>query len=264
MKIAVIILHFGKLETTKTCLKELKSKIGDHQVILINNTQDDIAELTKIIPGTKLVNNPKNLGFAAGVNQGITLAQKDKSITHYFLMNNDVTITFGSFAQLLLTFNKFPSAGIVSPVLHHVGGFDWGGKYNKWTGMVKHKNWGNKPKTIQSVSHVAGAAMLISRQLVDKIGMFDERFFLYFEDLDFCLRASRAGYTIHINPDVVADHSLSSTTDLTGRTKYQWGSHLQFVTKHLFKLAYPTAYLYDLIVYPLWLLRSTLIPRVRP
>ena len=180
MKIAVIILHYGKLDTTKTCLKELKSKISDHQVILINNTQDDITELIKIIPGTKLVNNPQNLGFAAGVNQGISLDSKDKTITHYFLMNNDLSISFGSLAQLLLTFNRFPAAGIVSPVLHHGGGYDWGGKYNKWTGMVKHKNWGNKPKTTQTVAHVAGAAMLISRELIDKIGMFDERFFSLF------------------------------------------------------------------------------------
>lgn len=258
MKIAVIILHYGKLETTKNCLKELSKKIGDHQVILINNTQDDCEGLTLVIPGTKLINNPTNLGFAAGVNQGLTLALKDKSITHFFLMNNDLSITFGSFPQLLLTFAKFPHAGIVSPVLHHAHGYDWGGKYNKWSGMVKHKNWGNKPKTVQTVDHVAGAAMLISRELVETIGMLDDRFFLYYEDLDFCLRTTQAEYTIHINPDVVAEHEISAGSNLFGRTKYQWASHFKFVNKHLFKLAYPTAYLYDLIFYPLILLKSYL------
>jgi hypothetical protein len=256
MKIAVVILHYGARETTQNCLKELKSKIGDNQVILINNTRDDLIGLTAIIPGTKLINNPRNLGFAAGVNQGIVAAQKDQSITHFFLLNNDLSISFGSFAQLVLTFSRFPKAGIVSPVLHHPGGYDWGGKYNKWSGMVRHKNWDNKPKTIQTVSHVAGAAMLISRELVDKISLFDERFFLYFEDLDFCLRATAAGFTIHINPDVVADHAISRASNLTGRTRYQWTSHFKFVTKHLFKLTYPTAYLYDLLIYPLWMLRS--------
>ena len=258
MKIAVIILHFGKLETTKECLKELAKKIGDNQVIIINNTKDDCKGLTLVIPGTKLINNPRNLGFAAGVNQGLTLALKDKTITHFFLMNNDLSISFGSFTQLLLTFSKFPLAGIVSPVLHHAGGYDWGGKYSKWTGMVKHKNWGNKPKTIQTVGHVAGAAMLISRQVIEKIGLLDERFFLYFEDLDLCLRASLAGYTIHINPDVIADHAVSAGSNIIGRTKYQWSSHFRFVNKHLFKLVYPTAYLYDLFIYPLWLARTVL------
>lgn len=262
MKIAVIILHYGKLETTKNCLKDLKSKIGDHQVIIINNTQDNISELKTIIPATQLVENSHNLGFAGGVNQGLNLALKDKNITHFFLMNNDLKIAFGSFAQLLLAFTKFPSAGIVTPVLHHQDGYDWGGKYNRWSGMVKHKNWENKPKTIQTVSHVAGAAMLISRDVIEKIGLLDGRFFLYFEDLDFCLRVQQAGFTIHINPDVVAEHAVSASSDLLSRTKYQWASHFKFVNKHLFKIVYPTAYLYDLLIYPLWLLRSVLRPKV--
>lgn len=256
MKIAVIILHYGKLETTKNCLKDLSHKILDHKVILVNNTLDDISRLATIISGTQIINNESNVGFAKGVNQGIELASIDKSITHYFLMNNDLSISFGSFAQLLLTYAKISTCGIVSPVLHHSDLFDWGGKYSKWSGMVKHKNWPNKPKTLQSVSHVAGAAMLISRQLVDSIGMLDERFFLYYEDLDFCLRALSAGYTIHINPDVVADHAVSAGSNVASRTKFQWASHFKFVNKHLFRLAYPTAYLFDLFIYPLWLLKS--------
>lgn len=264
MKIAVIILHFGLLETTKDFLRELSKKIGDNQVIIINNTSDDCTDLTKIIARTKLINNPRNLGFATGVNQGLTLALKDKSITHFFLMNNDLSIVFGSFAQLLLTFAKFPHCGIVSPVLHHALGYDWGGKYNKWSGMVKHKNWGNKPKTIQTVGHVAGAAMLISREAIEKVGMLDERFFLYYEDLDFCLRTTRAGFNIHINPDVIAEHAVSAGSSAYRRTKYQWVSHFKFVNKHLFKLAYPTAYLYDLIFYPLVLLKTLLSRSSRP
>lgn len=262
MKIAVIILHYGHVATTKNCLKELKDKIGDNQVILINNTQDDISLLTKIIPNTKLIDNHANLGFAAGVNQGINLASKDKSITHILLLNNDITITHGSLNQLLLTFAKFPHCGIVSPVLHHHNQFDWGGKYNKWSGMVRHKNWDNKPKTVQTVAHVAGAAMLISREVIDKIGMFDERFFLYFEDLDFCLRATAEGFTVLINPDVVAQHAVSSGTSAFARTKYQWISHFKFVTKHLFRLVYPTAYLYDLFFYPIIYLKTLLTLRL--
>ena len=258
MKIAVIILHYGELATTKNCLKALSKKIDNHQLILVNNTQDDISELGKIIPGTKLINNSTNLGFAAGVNLGINLALKDRSITHIFLLNNDATIEFGSFAQLLLTYNRFPQAGIVTPVLHHAGGYDWGGKYSRWSGMVRHKNWDNKPKTTQTVTHVAAAAMLISRQVIERVGLFDQRFFLYYEDLDFCLRVAQAGFTIHINPDVVASHATSSSSDTFTRTKYQWSSHAKFVSKHLFKLAYPTAYLYDLLIYPMWILKAVI------
>ncbi len=256
MKIAVVIIHFGKLETTKNCLKQLSKKIGDHQVIVINNTPDDCKVLTAIIPRTKYIDSGSNVGFAKAVNAGIKLALKDKNISHVLLMNNDLAISFGSLNQLLQTYNRYGQAGIVAPVLHHAGGFDWGGKYNRWSGMVKHKNWGNKPKTIQTVDHVAGAAMLISRTLFDKIELFDERFFLYFEDIDFCIRARQASFTLHINPDVVAEHLVSAGSNPGERTAYQWKSHFQFVTKHLFKYAFPTAYIYDALIYPIWVLKE--------
>lgn len=256
MKIAVIILHYGQIKITKNCLQNLRAKINSHQVILINNTTDDLKDLAKIIPGTKLVTNTKNLGFGRGVNQGIELASKDPQITHFFLMNNDLSLSFGSFDQLLLAFAKNPSAGIVAPVLHHGTLYDWGGKYNRWAAMVKHKNWNNKPKTVLKVEHVAGAAMLISRKLIDKIGLFDERFFLYYEDLDFCLRAGSAGFTIHIVPEVVAIHEVSAGSTRVKRSLHQWRSHFQFVTKYLFKKSLPTAYLYNLIFYPLIITKS--------
>lgn len=258
MKIAVVIIHFGKLETTKNCLKQLSKKIGDNQVIVINNTPEDAKVLSTIIPRTKYIDNGKNVGFSKAVNAGIKLALKDQNISHVMLINNDVTISFGSLNQLLQTYNRYGQAGIVAPVLQHAGGYDWGGKYNKWSGMVRHKNWGNKPKTIQTVDHVAGAAMLISRALFDKIGLFDERFFLYFEDVDFCLRARLAGFTLHINPDVVAEHMVSTGSSAEERAAYQWRSHFQFVSKHLFKHALPTAYIYDALIYPLWVLKEAI------
>ena len=259
MKITVIIIHYGLIETTRACITNLKSKIGDHQLILINNTSDDIKDLCNIIQGTTLIENHENLGFAKGVNKGITLALKDKTVGAVFLMNNDLIITRGSFSQLALVLNKIPSAGIVTPILHHKRGYDWGAKLNKWTGMVRHKNWDNKPKTIQPAQHVAAAAMLIRRKLIDKIGLFDERFFVYYEDVDYCLRAYDSLSTIHITPDVEAEHVISSGSSIATRTRYQWVSHFRFVNKYVFKHVYPTAYLYSLIMYPLFMLKNMII-----
>ncbi len=258
MKIGIVILHYGSLATTKKCLVELKKKSLDNQIFLINNSTQDVSSLVSIIHHTTLLNNEANLGFATAINKGIVQAMKDHTITHVLLLNNDLTLSFGSLTQLALVMTQDPRVGIVSPILHHAGGYDWGGKYNIWSGMVKHKNWPNKPKTIQSVSHVAGAAMLLSRQVVEAVGVFDERFFMYYEDLDYCLRTTQAGFTINIIPDVVAEHLVSSSTNTYQRTKYQWLSHFKFVNKHLFKLAYPTAYIYDLIFYPIIYLKTLL------
>jgi GT2 family glycosyltransferase len=257
-KITIIIIHYGSQKNTIEALNSLKNKISKNQLILINNTSEDISNLVKIIPHTKLINNLKNLGFAQAVNQGITLGLTDNKITHFLLLNNDLQLSQGTLDQLLLTFDKHSDTGIVSPALKHSGGYDWGGKYSALTGMVKHLNWPNRPKTILSVDHIAGAAMLISRQLVAQIGLFDERFFLYYEDLDYCLRAKRAGYSIRINPAVVASHKTSSGTNSFQRTLYQWKSHVKFVTKYLPRTVLPTAYFIDLVLYPLFALKSSL------
>jgi len=258
-KLAIVIIHYGLHSTTQKCLLELKKRDQGVKLILINNAKEDISDLVGIIPGTQLLDNRQNVGFARAVNQGIKVALDDRDVTHVMLMNNDLSFSFGSFAKLILTFTTSPQTGIVSPILHHgrsPGVYDWGGKFNKWTGMVKHVNWENKPKTTLSVDHVAGGAMLFSRALVDKIGLLDERFFLYYEDLDYCLRAARAGYEIRINPEVVAEHAVSAGSNLVARTMHQWRSHFLFLLKYLPVQVYPTALLFDLIFYPLILLKA--------
>lgn len=258
MTIAAIIIHYGKKSTTTDSLTKLRDKLAGIQLILINNTPEDISDLVKAIPNTQLIDNRQNVGFAKAVNQGITLALADPSVSHVLLLNNDLHLSFGSIRELVRTFGKYSTAGIVSPILHHSGGFDWGGKFSRLTGLVRHTNWPNPPKTILSVNHTAGAAMLISRALIDKIGQLDERFFLYYEDLDYCLRTLNAGFTIHINPAVVAEHSVSAGSNLFRRTLHQWRSHILFVTKHLPTKVWPTAILTDLIFYPLLVLKSSI------
>lgn len=258
-KSAVIIIHFGSLSNTKRTLSNLKKKIRDHKLILINNTQQDIANLTKIIPNTSLIQNSANLGFAKAVNQGIIIAFQDKSVDNIMLMNNDLILTFGTLEMLAKTLFSLPNVGIVSPVLKHSGNlYDWGGKVNKWLGIVKHQNFAQRPKKVLEVDHVAGAAMMIKRSMLEDIGYFDETFFLYFEDLDFSLRAKQAGYKILIDPEIVADHDLSSSSNPIQRIFYQWQSHIKLLMKHLPKTILPTAFLYDTIVYPLILLKTLL------
>lgn len=252
MTTTVIILHFGSIATTKQSLKALSKKISSHNLIIVNNTKDQISDLAKIIPGTKVLESGKNLGFAAGVNIGIRKALQDKHTDSVMLFNNDLELTHGTIDMLRKTLFEKDNIGIVSPVLHHSGNqYDWGGKYSKWTGNAKHQNFEQKPKRNIQVDHVAGAAMLIKREVIELIGGFDERYFLYFEDLDFCLKVSRAGYMIIIDSQVVAEHAVSSSSTPLKRTLWQWKSHLLFILSHLPRVVYPTAILYNLLFYPL-------------
>lgn len=252
MTTAVIILHYGDMSTTEQSLKALSKKISSHQLIIVNNTKDDLSDLVKIIPSTKIVENHKNLGFAAGVNLGIKKALRDKNIDSLLLFNNDLELSYGTIDMLRKTLFENDQIGIVSPVLHHGGNlYDWGGKYSKWTGNAKHQNFEQKPKRTIQVDHVAGAAMLIKREVVESVGTFDQRFFLYFEDLDFCRRVTNAGHTIFIDPQVVGEHQVSSSSMPLKRAFHQWKSHLLFFFKHFPRDVYPTAILYNILFYPL-------------
>lgn len=257
MKIALVMVHYGSLENTKNTLLSLKNKLSGLSCYLINNTQDDLATLANILPATIIINNPTNQGFARSVNLGIKAASKAGCDT-ILLLNNDLSWTSGTLSQLTRVLTSHASTAIVTPVLKHVGGYDWGGRLSRWTGLVTHHNWPNPPKTVQKVTHVAGAAMLLKVETLKQIGYFDERFFMYYEDVDLCLRLIQAGYEIRINPEVVITHQISGSSQTFTRTLNQWRSHLRFVFKHLGRHIYPTALLIDLIVYPLFAIKSFL------
>lgn len=252
MTLVVIMIHYGTRENTATSLQALQHKLKDSRLILINNTSQPLAELAHIVRDTIIVENRENIGFAKAVNQGLKIALKFSECKYILFLNNDLTITQGKIQDLIATFIKKPNCGIVSPILYHSQGlFDWGGRLNKWTGLVNHLNFREKPKTILTSEHTSGAAMLIKRQLVENIGLLDERFFMYYEDVDYCLRAREAGYSIHLNPQVTAAHLLSAGSGASTRIVMNWRSHLLMVNKYLGSKIFPTAYLMDILFYPL-------------
>ncbi len=262
MKIAVIMLHYGSLAKTAQTLKSLVPRTPPGTTLyLVNNSSDSPASLLRIFPQTVLIDNRVNLGFAKGVNQGIQQALR-AGADYLTLMNNDLHITTGTLKQLTTELVRQPQVGIVAPILRHAGGrqgewvYDWGGSYSPFLARVKHNNFPTPPKTALTVTHTAAAMIMFRPALVKQIGLLDERFFLYYEDLDFCLRTLAAGHRIVLTPQVMVEHATSSGSTPVRRTLYQLRSHAQFVTKYLFKRAYPTAYFYTFVMYPLFILKS--------
>lgn len=258
MQIAIVMLHYGAEGTTQAALKSLSSRALSHPLFLINNTASDLSHLAKLYPHTKLIDNHQNLGFAHGVNQGINLALA-QGAEAVLLLNNDITIKQGNLTQLANVLKSDPMVGAVAPLLVHPKGYDWGAsRISRWSGLVRHRNWPNPPKTNLVVSHASFAAILLSSHAIKKIGLLNEKYFMYYEDLDYSLRLALANYKIVINPQVEVMHNTSSSSSLPTRLLYQWRSHLTFVTQHIFSYIYPTAYLYDLVYYPLIILKSLL------
>ena len=194
----------------------------------------------KKFPGAVIVDNTKNnRGFAKAVNIGIKKALKIGA-EKIILINPDIKITKKDITDL-----STDDADIVGPVLLSDGVYDYGGKVNWVLGRTSHL----RHSGLSRINNISGACMVIDKKVFEKIGFFDERFFMYFEDADFCLRAKQAGFSIKINPKVIINHRLTKNTQ---KNNYVLASNKKFIDKWIKWYLRPAGYLY------LWMLQKLL------
>ncbi len=220
-KIFIVILNFNGGEEVLACLGSLikegkRTNWREYRILLVDNgSQDGSIEQIKNLKlkmksdniKIKIIENEKNLGFAAGCNVGIRYAL-EHGAQAVMLLNQDTVAVRGFLRPLLEN-----PAEIVSPVIKFKRGQDWvydyGGRINWWLGRTEHFETKNQePKTESQIDYVSGCAMFIKKPVFDKIGLLDERYFLYFEDVDFCLRAKATGFSVAVEPRSVVVHKL--------------------------------------------------------
>lgn len=206
MKIGIVVVNYnsGKLLSDFLCRtfsdKSLNSKTK--VVVVDNGSVDGSAMAAKtIFPSLELLAQKNNLGFAAGCNIGIKKVLIGK-LEWVMVITPDIKISPQGIEEL--TKNK---ADIIGPILKFKrnGGWvrDYGGRFDFEKGKAFHN--GQKG---QAVDFVSGCCVAIRKCVFEKIGLFDERFFMYFEDVDFCLRAKKAGFKVIVDDKVEATHDL--------------------------------------------------------
>lgn len=223
-KIDIIVLHYGDLLVTLRCIKNVEKYKNEYrELILINN--DPVIDLSNFISPRKkrkIINTNKNLGFAGGVNIGIKYAFNN-SASYVMLLNNDAEISKTTISILSDFLETTKSSGIVGPIIKFKMGdkiqYDLGGRISFQEGKTTHKNVDRiNIITPKHVDYVSGCCMMIKKEVVDAIGYFDSKFFLYYEDADYCIRAKSFGYSIWINPNTIVMHELSKTIGRDSRT----------------------------------------------
>lgn len=191
------------------------------------------------IPTIIIDNNKINRGFAKAANLGIKQAL-EKSADKILLVNPDIKITQNEIKKLAQ--NK---SAIVSPILKFERQgktiLDYGGKVNWLLGRPTHNESKNG-----AFDYVSFACVLIDKKVFEKTGLLDENFFMYFEDVDFCLRAKRAGFTIAVDPDVVVEHAISEHkfSGNSAKKRYILESNRLFTAKWISAWFQPFARLY--------------------
>lgn len=222
MKLSIIIPNYNGLRFLPKCLSSLADQtFPDFDILIVDNGSADesVAFIKKNYPEIRLLALPRNIGFSAAVNLGIRSSESP----YIMLLNNDTTLAPDCVERLLSCIERKPhifSAGarILTDSKPHL--IDTCGDYYSVMGYAFCRGQGLRPDTALDRSYPVftncACAAVYRRSLLQKTGLFDERFFAYLEDVDIGFRARCLGFSNVHCPEAVVLHTGSGTT----RTKY--------------------------------------------
>ncbi|MDH7480790.1 MAG: glycosyltransferase family 2 protein [Armatimonadota bacterium] len=230
--VAAIVLNWRTPELTSQCVESLLTSDFDGVLSIIvvdNNSEDGSVDLLKERFGNRIavIENKENLGYAGGMNVGISRAM-EIGAKYVFLLNSDIKLDSCALAELYRAAEEHPDGVFFGPRIFDIGKPDdqWfiGGRWDWLQGTIRIvRGYANKklPLDPWKIEFVNGAAMFARMSCIQNIGMFDERFGLYFEESDLCSRAAKAGYTLWHVPTASVYHqcgaSMSKAIDKTSR-----------------------------------------------
>jgi hypothetical protein len=237
----IVVLNWNRPLDTLACVASLHELDypAFHILVVDNGSTDESVELFEELAGIDLLANKENLGFAAGNNEGIQYAL-ERGADYVLLLNNDTTVSPPLLSRMVEVAQTDPGIGLVGPVIYYSDRPDqvWfaGMRFRHGLYVVRRGLHLTPPlNPIEEVDFISGCGMLVSRQTWEQIGLFDPRFFMYYEDLDLCVRAKEAGYRIVCATQAYMWHALSASTggpDSPLKQYYQVKSTLLFSRKH--------------------------------
>lgn len=240
-KVAVVIVNYKVKDKTLKCISSVeKSSYKDIQIIVVNNCEDNFEEEIKKFPEVIFIQSNQNTGYTGGNNAGIKRALK-MGADFVFILNPDTEIERNTIDKLLEVSER-TGAGIVGPkVLFDDRKTIWfaGGIFDKANVLGQHrgvdeKDNGQYDEEIET-DYVTGGMMFITAGVFKKIGFFDEQYFLYYEDSDFCTRAKKAGFKLIYAPSAVVYHTNAQSTGLGSPLQdyFQTRNRMLFASKFL-------------------------------
>jgi N-acetylglucosaminyl-diphospho-decaprenol L-rhamnosyltransferase len=241
--VAVVIVSYKSAQLTIDCLSSIQSErskggIGI-RVVVVDNASGDAPAIAEAIEKkswsswVKLVQAPRNGGFAYGNNLAFRVAKDDGPPDYFHLLNPDTLVRKGAIGALVQFLEAHPDVGIVGSSFENLDGSDWPIAF-RFPSILSEIESGLQLKLAsrilqrwavavqmsvmpQPIDWVPGASMMIRPLVFDAIGGFDETYFLYFEETDFCFRAKKAGYSTWYVPESRIMHIAGESTKVTGR-----------------------------------------------
>ena len=256
--LSIITINYNGLKDTCELIDTLPLNDETIEVIVVDNasTQDEATEIGKRYPQVKVIKSDKNLGFAGGNNLGIQAAHGK----YLFFINNDAILPQPSALSLLITrLESSDQIGMVCPKIR----FTWGKQPIQYAGYtplskitLRNKSIGfgeqdnGQYDTPHPTPYAHGAAMMVKREIIEKVGMMPECYFLYYEELDWSMMIRRAGYEIWYEPACTIFHKESQTTGQMSplKTYFITRNRLLFAQRNAQKDTKYLTYVYLIIV----------------
>lgn len=248
--LAVVVVNYNTGEYLTRCVRSAFENAGDAAIELVvvdNASRDGSADAAIAAnPDARLIRNPDNRGFAAAVNQGI----RATTARYVLLLNPDAEILAGTLGGFVKVARDRPRAGAIGPVVRDpdgsiypsarkvptlaealghsfLGPFAQG---NRFTRAYTMADWDRRSE--RRVDWVSGSCMLINRHALEEVGLLDERFFMYVEDVDLCTRLLTAGWQVLFSPELEVVHVGGIST---GRSKRMTLEHSRSIYKYFVK-----------------------------
>lgn len=263
----VVIVNYCTGRLTVDCLASLEAEVRANPALRVtvvdNASPDGSAELIEAAVAAHgwdawavVIRSPVNGGFAAGNNLAIRAALAGRHVPDLFwLLNSDTRVLPGAAATLSAFLARHPDVGIVGSGLIQDDGTPWpiafrfptilseferGARLGAVSRLLAtHRVARRMGRDAEQVDWVPGASMVVRRAVLDAIGPMDDRYFLYFEETDFCLQARRAGWRTWYVPDAAVVHIAGQSTGLTGARpaagrvpRYWFDSRRRFFVKN--------------------------------
>ena len=209
-KLSIIILSHNTSDLLKKCLESVikEKKLEDEVIAVDNSSTDDSPEMVqKDFPQVKLILSKKNLGYSAGNNLGI----KRSTGEYILLLNSDIVVLEGALTKMVQFMEEHPEAAVLGPKLLNADGTSQpstGQEYDLLNTFLLLCGDRERvaPESITEGYWVSGAALMTRRSIFDRIGFLDENIFMYFEEIEWCLRVKRAGLKIFYYPEAKIIH----------------------------------------------------------
>lgn len=249
--LTIVIVSYNARRYLEACLRSLVAAPPalSHQIVVVDNASNDgsPAVVEEVTPEALLIQNETNVGFARATNQGIRATVSEAIL----LLNSDTEVPPQAIDRLVDALRADPEAAVVGPRIVDRSGsaeLSFGRMISPFNELrqktlVRLHAWGVPPvsgwveratRTPQYADWVSGACLLVWREAAQRIGLLDERYFIYGEDVDFCAAIRANGWRVRFVPDVTVVHvggrSVVTTASLTSAAYRR--SQLAFYAKH--------------------------------